>query len=97
MGAQDDFVNIHGTHLQIEEIDVDEKTMLVRFCHDESWGFQAFVEGDRLEFIKWDTLIPYAETYVTAFEKLNPTDILLHVTEIPDGIVLGKDAVENAS
>lgn len=96
-GAQDDFVNVHGTHLQIRETDPDAKTMLVRFCHPETWGFQAFEEGDSLEFIRWDTLIPYTKTKVTAFEKVNPTDILLHVTSIPEGIVLGKDVVENAS
>ena len=96
-GAQDDFVNIHGTHLQIEEIDREQKTLLVRFCHPESWGFQAFEVGDHLDFIRWDTLIPYAETRVTAYAKQNNTDILLHVTEIPDGIVIGKDVVENAS
>jgi len=96
-GAQDDFVNVHGTHLQIAEIDRDAQTMLVRFCHRESWGFQAFESGDQLDLIRWDTLIPYAQTHVTAWEKQSPTDILLHVTEIPDGIVLGKDVVENAS
>ena len=96
-GAQDDFINVHGTHLRIMACDRAEKTMLMRFCHDESWGFQAFEAGDRLEFIRWDTLIPYAETTVTDYEKVSPTDILLHVTDVPEGVVPGKDVAENAS
>ena len=96
-GAQDDFVNVHGTHLQIQEIDRRANTLRVRFCHPETWGFQAFAEGDALEFIQWDTLIPYAQTRVTGFEKLSPTKILLRVTEIPEGITMGRDVVENAA
>jgi len=65
--------------------------------HHESWGFQAFEEGDTLEFIKWDTLIPYAETKVLKYERLNDTDIRLHLDrELPE-ITLGKDVVENAT
>ena len=74
-----------------------EKCMTVRFMHDEWWGFEAFEKGDTLEFIKWDTLIPYNKTVVTDYERLNDTDILLYVDFIPDGIVIGKDVVENAS
>ncbi len=96
-GAQDDCVNVHGTHLRIVDLNKSEKCMTVRFMHDESWGFQAFEKGDTLEFIKWDTLIPYNKTVVTDYERLNDTDILLYVDFIPDGIVIGKDVVENAS
>ncbi len=96
-GAQDDYVNVHGTHLRIVDLDKEEKIMTVRFMHAESWGFQAFEKGDTLEFIKWDTLIPYDKTIVTDYERLNDTDILLYVDNIPDGIVIGKDVVENAT
>ncbi len=96
-GAQDDYVNVHGTHLRIVDLDKEEKIMTVRFMNAESWGFQAFEKGDTLEFIKWDTLIPYDKTIVTDYERLNDTDILLYVDNIPDGIVIGKDVVENAT
>lgn len=58
-GAQDDYVNVHGTHLRIIDTDRENKSMTVRFCHAESWGFQAFEVGDRIEFIQWDNLKPY--------------------------------------
>ena len=97
-GAQDDYINVHGTHLQIVDTDEKNRLMTVRFVHNESWGFQAFEAGDELEFIRWDTLIPYANATVESYEKLNDTDILLKLRgDIPQGIVLGKDVVENAT
>ena len=95
-GAQDDYVNVHGTHLRIISKSNDENSITVRFMHPESWGFQAFEKGDRLEFIKWDTLIPYAETIVTDYKKLNDTDIKLWLDRSLPDIEIDKDVVENA-
>lgn len=95
-GAHDDYVNVHGTHLRI--VEADGNSMVVRFMHDESWGFQAFENGDELEFIRWDTLAPYAQTRVVSFERLNDTDIRLVVDRpVPSEAVIGKDVVENAT
>ncbi len=97
-GAQDDYVNVHGTHLRIVAADPNARSLTVRFMHAETWGLQAFEPGDRLEFIRWDTLLPYAETVVTAYEKQNDTDILLFVDRpLPEQIEVHADAVENAS
>lgn len=96
-GAQDDYVNVHGTHLRIIEQNKDEKSLTVRFMHAESWGFQAFEKEDELEFVKWNTLIPYANARVIDYKRLNDTDIRLFVDCLPDGIELEKDVVENAT
>ncbi len=96
-GAHDDYVNVHGTHLRIIEANEESKTLVVRFMHPESWGFQAFEAGDELEFIKWDTLIPYAKTKVVSYEKLNNTDILLTLDRELPQIEVDKDVVENAT
>lgn len=96
-GAQDDYVNVHGTHLRIVEKNLIENSITVRFMHNESWGFQAFEKGDELEFIRWDTLIPYSKTKVIDYLRLNDTDIKLFVNYIPEGIELQKDVVENAT
>ncbi|MBE6820717.1 MAG: hypothetical protein E7516_06670 [Ruminococcaceae bacterium] len=94
-GAHDDYVNVHGTHLQI--VDVNEKNITVRFMHPESWGFQAFETGDELDFIKCDTLIPYASAKVIFYERINDTDIRLKIdVEVPT-VELCKDVVENKS
>ncbi len=95
-GAHDDYVNVHGTHLRIVEKH-DDTSLTVRFMHDESWGFQAFSKGDILDFIKWDTLIPYATNEVTDFEKLNDTDIKLYFAKKLPEIEIGRDVVENAT
>ena len=96
-GAQDDYVNVHGTHLRVVDTDAEKRRITVRFMHAETWGIQAFESGDTLEFIKWDTLIPYEETVVTAWEKLNDTDILLHLDRALPEIEIDKDVVENAT
>lgn len=96
-GAQDDFINVHGTHLRIVDIDRGNGTMTVRFMHPETWGFQAYAEGDVLDFIRWDTLIPYGSCRVLSFERLDDTDIRLTVDNIPEEIELDRDVVENAT
>ncbi len=96
-GAQDDYINVHGTHLRIVRQNKRKKTITVRFMHHESWGFQAFEKGDKLEFIRWDTLKPYDETVVTDFERLNDTDIKLYLDRPLPEINMGKDVVENAT
>ena len=94
-GAHDDYINVHGTHLRI--IEKNGNKLTVRFMHDESWGFQAFEVGDELEFIKWNTLKPFGNVIVTAFERLNDTDIVITVDgNIPE-LELEKDVVENAT
>lgn len=97
-GAQDDFMNVHGTHLRVVEADPAARTLVVRFMHDQTWGLQAFEVGDELEFIRWDTLQPYAEAVVTAWERMNDTDIRLTLDrDLPEDLITGKDVVENAT
>ena len=60
-GAHDDFVNVHGTHLRIVAKNDEEKSIVVRFENTSTWGFKAFFVKDKVEFIKWDTLLPYAK------------------------------------
>ncbi len=96
-GAHDDYVNVHGTHLRIVEADYIQNKILVRFMHPESWGFQAFDKGDVIDFIKWDTLIPYHTLKVIEFKRLSDTDIELILDGILPEIELNKDVVENAT
>ena len=96
-GAHDDYINVHGTHLRIVSKNDNEKSIIVRFMHDESWGFQAFETGDELEFIKWDTLKPYCSVKVLSFIRLGDTDIKLLLDKDLPEIELNKDVVENVS
>lgn len=96
-GAHDDYINVHGTHLRIVEKNESENSLVVRFMHNESWGFQAFEKGDELEFIKWDTLIPYEKTKVVDYKRLNDTDIKLFLDRALPEIEPEKDVVENVT
>ena len=96
-GAHDDYINVHGTHLRIIKANKKEKSLVVRFMHPESWGFQAFEVGDELEFIKWDTLKLYHNVKVKDFTRLNDTDIKLLVDGDLPKIKKKKDVIENAS
>lgn len=96
-GAHDDYVNVHGTHLRIIDANYSENKLIVRFMHPESWGFQAFDIGDTIDFIKWDTLIPYHTLKVIDFKKLNDTDIELTLNGKLPGLEINKDVIENAT
>ena len=96
-GAQDDHINVHGTHLRIVEKNEEERSILVRFMHPETWGLQAFEAGDEIEFIRWDTLIPYASNRVAGYERLNDTDIRLCLDGPLPEMEVGRDVVENAT
>lgn len=94
-GAQDDYINVHGTHLRI--VEKEGRSITVRFMHNETWGFQAFEIGDEIDFIKWDTLRPYYTAKVTGYERINDTDIKLDVDRPLPDLELVKDVVENAT
>lgn len=48
-GAQDDPINVHGTHLKVIAYEPGNK-IVVRFMHPQSYGFEAFFPGDEVEF-----------------------------------------------
>ncbi len=96
-GAHDDYINVHGTHLRIIKADFNENSVILKFMHPETWGFQAFEIGDTVEFIKWDTLIPYYSATVAEYKKISDTDILLHLDRALPKIEINKDVLENAS
>lgn len=97
-GAQDDYVNVHGTHLRIVNTNTTDNSLQVRFMHAETWGIQAFACGDMIEFIKWDTLQPYALAQVVQYERVDDFNIrLLLDRPLPEDIVVDKDVVENAT
>ena len=96
-GAHDDFINVHGTHLRVIEKNDNEKSIVVRFVNTSTWGFKAFFEKDKIEFIKWDTLLPYAKRKVISVEALNDTDIKLYLNKVAPTVELNKDVVENST
>ena len=95
-GAHDDFINIHGTHLRIIK-KIEDNGVLLRFMHSQSWGFDAFCVNDKIEFIKWDTLLPYCRAKIKKVEKINDTDVVLYLNKKISGVEFEKDVVENVT
>lgn len=96
-GAHDDFINIHGTHLRIIQVCKKTRSITVRFENAFTWGFPAFSKGDKVDFIKWDTLVPYASTKVKSVKMLNTKELELKLYSLPEKIELNKDVIENTT
>ena len=95
-GAHDDFVNVHGTHLRIVRVFENKKRIQVRFINPNTWGLRAFCKGDQIDFIKHDTLLPYARNRIIGVEQLNETDFSLDLNKpLPTDIELDRDVIEN--
>ena len=95
--GHDDFINVHGTHLRIVDCNQAEKKVRLRFIHPQSWGFDAFCVGDKIELIEWDTLLPYEQAEVLGVERIDDTDICLILDKAVAAKTIGKDVVENAT
>ncbi|MBQ7541488.1 MAG: hypothetical protein IJT44_04250 [Clostridia bacterium] len=96
-GAHDDVINLHGTHLKIVETDSVQNELLLRYCHPESWGFEPYQPGDRIEFVCGDTLLPYGGATVRTVKKCSDTDYFITTDDLPPVGFAPNDVVENVS
>ncbi len=94
--ANDDAVNVHGTHLRIIE-KLSNRIIKVSFMHPQTYGFNAFIEGDSVEFIRAKSLLPYSTNLVSKTIMLNDKEIeLTFEKDIPEDIQIN-DVIENIS
>lgn len=94
-GMMDDAINVHATCLRIEE-KIDPKTIRCRYVHGQAYGFETFLPGETLRFIKAKWLSPGNPCKVTAVEWIDHKNLLITLNQsVPDQIGPG-DAVENA-
>jgi hypothetical protein len=95
-GAQDDGINIHGTHLKVVN-KISQNQVIVRFMHHQTYGFEAFHPGDEVEFIRPDTLTPLWSGKLVTADMMNTREILLTTDNpIPESIGVN-DVVENVT
>lgn len=92
--ANDDAINIHGTHLRIVE-QVSDHQLKVRFMHGQTYGFTAFVTGDELAFVNEKTLVPYAKNEVVEVRPLSEKEILLTLKDPVSSEITENDVIEN--
>lgn len=95
-GANDDAINIHGTYLRIIN-SPKANQVLVRFMHNQTYGFDAFNAGDSVAFIHSETLQQYNQNVVLATKRINDKDFLLTLKQpLPAGIT-PLDVLENTT
>jgi hypothetical protein len=95
-GANDDAINIHGTYLRIINSPKPNQ-VLVRFMHNQTYGFDAFNKGDSVAFIHPETLQQYRDNVVLATKRINDKDFLLTLKQpLPKGIS-PLDVLENTT
>lgn len=96
-GAQDDPINVHGTNLCAVR-QVNDHTLVLRFMHGQSYGFDAYFEGDTVAFVNASTMERFACAKVTSVKRL--TDYTVEVSfdrKVPRTLTLNSDCVENIS
>lgn len=54
-GMMDDAINVHGTYLKVVKR-VDDHTLIGRYMHDQSWGFEWGRVGDEVQFVRSATM-----------------------------------------
>lgn len=100
VGAHDDPINIHGTHLKAIASEADDK-LTVRYMHGQTYGFQPFFKGDEVELVDRHTLNCLAPAKVKDVRKVNDYDFELTLDRqlplLPDGYGIEDIAVENVT
>ena len=93
IGAHDDAINVHGTHLKIIETDHISDKIKIRFMHPQTYGICGFTEGDEIGSIDPETLHEIATTKIKQVYEINPYEMILKL-DSSEGFEPGK-MVEN--
>ncbi len=98
LGAHDDPINIHGTHLAVTGYPASNQ-IAVKYMHHQTYGFQSFLPGNEIEFIDPHSLMSLAPAKVKKAEMKNEREILLTLDRnIPQNIREIKElVVENVT
>ncbi|MFB9279000.1 right-handed parallel beta-helix repeat-containing protein [Cohnella cellulosilytica] len=96
VGAHDDVINVHGTHLRIVG-QPSERQLVVRFMHPQTYGFAAFAAGDEIEFVRADALTTFGRGSVAAAELTGPREMLLTLEDEPPEGIGETDVIENVT
>lgn len=81
LGLMDDPINVHGCCVVVQKC-LDSRTLLCRYMHPQAKGFAYWAEtGDRLSFLRRDTLETCACAVVASYSLCNDTEFLLRFAE----------------
>lgn len=98
IGAHDDPINIHGTHLRVIEFLSDNRLKL-RFMHDQTFGFEAFFKGDDIELVDSRSLLVVEKCKVKDAKLVTPREMELTLSSpLSSEVMQQKDlVVENVT
>ena len=54
-GMMDDAINVHGTYLKVVQR-LDNRTLVGRYMHGQTWGFEWGRPGDEVQFVQSNTM-----------------------------------------
>lgn len=98
VGAHDDPINIHGTHLRVMEF-LSDNRLKVRFMHDQTFGFEAFFKGDDIELVDPHSLLAVEKAKIKEAKLVTPREMELTLSKpLSTKVTEQKDlVVENVS
>ncbi|MFV0469348.1 MAG: right-handed parallel beta-helix repeat-containing protein [Dysgonomonas sp.] len=90
----DDACNVHGTYTKVERI-IDPYTVIARLNHPQQFGFKFASDGDTIQVVSGDKLLPKNKLQIKSVEQIN-SQFSKFVFEMPilDMINIG-DGLEN--
>lgn len=89
----DDPINIHGIYVKVKE-NSGNGILVLQLAHEAQVGVSVFAEGERVRFIRQNTLLPIAESIIKNVRILNPDCMQITFDQIPTDLAIG-DCVEN--
>lgn len=94
-GMMDDAINVHATCLRIEK-KVSRRVIRCRYVHNQAYGFETFLPGETLRFIRAKWLTPRSPNKVESVRWIDNKQLEITLKDpVPAGLGEG-DAVENA-
>ncbi len=98
IGAHDDPINIHGTHLRVVEF-LSNTHVKLRFMHDQTFGFEAFFKGDDIELVDSRSLLAVEKAKVKEAKLVTPREMELTLSSpLSSEVMQQKDlVVENVT
>lgn len=82
IGAHDDAINVHGTHLKITEVDRDKNEVKIRFMHPQTYGIGGYLVGDEVGAVEPNSLSEKAKTKVLRVCEISPRETVLTLESV---------------
>lgn len=92
---QDDALNVHGDYLQIQKIDRQNNSLIVQYKHCQSFGYEVALDGEIIQFVNAETMLPVGKMKVCKVNKLDSIRTQLFFGQSLPINIKEKDCIEN--